>query len=60
MQALLCRNSIYHIYIYIYKWVQIIPGVTFIKLHFLYRRFIRDLTAKKISLNAIDFYFIHN
>ena len=58
MQALLCRNSIYHIYIY--KWVQIIPGVTFIKLHFLYRRFIRDLTAKKISLNAIDFHLIHN
>ena len=27
---------------------------------FLHRRFIKDLTAKKVSLNAIGFHFIHN
>ena len=27
---------------------------------FLHRRFLSDLTAKKISLKAIDFHFIHN
>ena len=27
---------------------------------FLHRRFVSDLTAKKISLNAITFHLIHN
>ena len=39
-------------HLYIYRWVQVTP--------FLHRRFIRDLTAKKVSLNAIGFCFIHN
>ena len=54
-------NYIY-IYIYIYmRWVQVTHSVTLIKLHlFLHRRFIRDLTAKKISLNVIGYHFIHN
>ena len=29
-------------------------------IHFLHCRFIRDLTAKKISLNAIDSLLIYN
>ena len=29
-------------------------------IHFLYRRFIRDLTVKKRSLNAITFHLIRN
>ena len=50
------------IYIYIYmRWVQVTPSVTFIKLYlFLHRRFIRDLMAKKISLNVIGYHLIHN
>ena len=50
------------IYIYIYmRWVQVTDSVTLIKLHFfLHRRFIRDLTAKKISLNVIGYHLIHN
>ena len=51
-----------YIYIYIYmRWVQVTPSVTFIKLYlFLHRRFIGDLTAKKISLNVIGYHLIHN
>ena len=53
---------IIYIYIYIYmRWVQVTPSITLIKLHlFLHRRFIRDLTAKKISINVIGYHFIHN
>ena len=51
-----------YIYIYIYmRWVQVTDSVTLIKLHFfLHCKFIRDLTAKKISLNVIGYHLIHN
>ena len=50
-----------YIYIYIYKMGLSYTWLNSCKvIHFLHYRFIRDLTAKKISLNAIGFHLIHN
>ena len=38
------------------RWVQVTPSVTFIKVTlFLHRRFIKDLTAKKIIIKCYWF-----
>ena len=50
-----------NIYIYIYEMDSSYTWCNSYKLtSFLHRRFVSDLTAKKISLNAITFHLIHN